>query len=231
MRESYIKFLICFFIIYNFLFNLTSQVLPTKRVIDGIYSINDDFVNMYIIEKNGKYIVVDAGNNIKSIERGIKKLKIDIKEIKAVFLTHVDSDHVAAINIFKNAKIFISKEEALLMKGIIYRKYSKNIECNYEVLNDGEVINIEYFEIKCILTPGHTTGTMCYLIDDIYLFTGDTIGLKNGRAETFMKIYNMDTEMQKDSIKKLIKFPFVKYVFTAHHGFSDNYKKSFEKIK
>ena len=230
MSKIFIKILICFLVFINFLINLSSQVLPTKLITDGVYSINDGFVNMYLIGKKGKYIAVDAGNNIQNIERGIKKLNIDIKNVEAVFLTHADSDHVASLKIFKKAKVYISKEEEQMMKGIIYRKYSRNIECNYEVLNDGEAINIEDFKINCILTPGHTPGTMCYLIDDIYLFTGDTISLKNGRAETFIKIYNMDTEMQKDSIKKLIKFPLAKYVITAHHGFSDNYKKCFEKI-
>jgi glyoxylase-like metal-dependent hydrolase (beta-lactamase superfamily II) len=128
MRKFFIKLLFYFLIFSNFLINLTSQVLPTKKTTDTVYSINDGFVNMYLVEKNSKIIAIDAGNNIKTIEREIKKINIDIKKVKAVFLTHADVDHVASIKIFKNAKIFISKEEEPLMKGVIYRKYSRNIE-------------------------------------------------------------------------------------------------------
>lgn len=230
MRRIFIKIIICFLVFISFLINLRAQVIPTKQIVDGIYSINDGFVNMYIIEKNGRYIAVDAGNNIQNIHREIKKLNIDIDKISVVFLTHVDVDHVAAIKLFKTAKVYISKEEGQMMKGEVYRKYSRNIECNYEVLNDNQEIYMEDFKIKCILTPGHTPGSMCFLINDIYLFTGDTICLKNGRAESFTKMYNMDSEMQEKSIKKLLNLSLVKYVFTGHHGFSDDYEKCFEKI-
>ena len=43
------------------------------------------------------------------------------------------------------------------------------------LLRDGEVLDIDGIKIECFLVPGHTWGHMVYLIDDNYLFTGDTI--------------------------------------------------------
>lgn len=43
------------------------------------------------------------------------------------------------------------------------------------LLDDGEVFHIGDIKIVCFLVPGHTWGHMVYLIDDRYLFTGDTI--------------------------------------------------------
>jgi len=39
----------------------------------------------------------------------------------------------------------------------------------------------------------------------------------------------MDTELEKKSIKKLAELKGVKYIFTGHHGFTDDFKKCFEK--
>jgi len=37
---------------------------------------------------------------------------------------------------------------------------------------DGDEFDLEDFKIRAIMTPGHTTGSVCYLIGK-YLFTGD----------------------------------------------------------
>ena len=34
---------------------------------------------------------------------------------------------------------------------------------------------LTFIKIECFLVPGHTWGHMVYLIDDKYLFTGDTL--------------------------------------------------------
>ena len=41
-------------------------------------------------------------------------------------------------------------------------------------LEDNEEIIIRDVSIKCMLTPGHTKGSMCYLLNN-QLFTGDTL--------------------------------------------------------
>ena len=74
-----IKNIICFFFFSVFLMRISSQVLPTKQVVDNVYSLNDIFVNIYLIEKNGKYTAVDTGNNKQNISREIEKIGIDTK--------------------------------------------------------------------------------------------------------------------------------------------------------
>ncbi|MDE6601001.1 MAG: hypothetical protein K2K90_02320 [Lachnospiraceae bacterium] len=43
------------------------------------------------------------------------------------------------------------------------------------LLTDGEIFQIGDIKIEAFLVPGHTWGHMVYLVDDAYLFTGDTI--------------------------------------------------------
>ena len=42
------------------------------------------------------------------------------------------------------------------------------------MINDGDVLNIGEINIKCLHTPGHSKGGMCFLIEDS-VFTGDTL--------------------------------------------------------
>ncbi len=76
-------------------------------------------------------------------------------------------------------------------------------------------------------TPGHTPGSLCYLVDGRWLFTGDTISLKEGKAGPFVERFNMDTPTEVVSIGKLAKLQGVEAVFTAHHGFTKDFQGAF----
>ena len=61
---------------------------------------------------------------------------------------------------------------------VIYHLYKlPQVTINNEkvLLHDGEVFDIDGIRIECFLVPGHTWGHMVFLIDDKYLFTGDTL--------------------------------------------------------
>ena len=50
-----------------------------------------------------------------SFLKNLEKLNINPDKITAAFLTHTDSDHVGTLELFKNADIYISKEEEKMM--------------------------------------------------------------------------------------------------------------------
>jgi len=43
------------------------------------------------------------------------------------------------------------------------------------LLADGDTVNVGDLVLRVILTPGHTPGSACFLVDDDLLFTGDTL--------------------------------------------------------
>ena len=202
--------------------------LETQEIVEGVYSIKDSYVNLFLIKSGDKYIAIDAGNNLESVKQEIEKLNIDHQKVVAVFLTHSHADHVGALELFKNATIYISREEEQMINRQTSRFsiFKNKLNYDYELVEDNQIINISDLKIKGILTPGHTPGSMCYLINDKYLFTGDTMSLKSGNVDVFNDFFNMDTKTQRKSLKKLTGFPEVKYIFTAHYGFTDNYKKA-----
>lgn len=56
--------------------------------------------NSYYIGSNGEAILVDAGRNCKQLELALLSNEIDMKSIKAIFVTHEHIDHCAALRVF-----------------------------------------------------------------------------------------------------------------------------------
>ena len=201
--------------------------LKTGWVVDQIFALNESFVNTYLIKDSDSYIVVDAGNNIDNVATELKKLAIKPDKVSAVLLTHTDADHVAALSLFKNAKVYLSIQEEKMIDGsknkvfLIKNKISTN---EYILLEDQQVITIGNTKIQGILTQGHTFGSMCYLMNDKYLFIGDVLSLKAGKIGKFNEFFNMDTETAINSIEKITKLPIAEYIFTAHYGYTSDYK-------
>jgi hydroxyacylglutathione hydrolase len=209
------------------------SALPTQKLNNDVYAVNDSHVNMFLIKGKTKYIAVDAGNHIKTIEKEMKKLAVDKNDVVAVFLTHADADHTAATDYFTDATIYLAKAEEQMVNGTTRRMlfFYNKLNRKYTTLEDGQVLNVDGLTVKSILTPGHTPGSTCYLIDGKYLFAGDNLSLQNGHAELFNDFFNMDSATQGISLKKLAKLMGVKYIFTAHYGYTDDFAKAFEKWK
>jgi hydroxyacylglutathione hydrolase len=207
--------------------------LLTQKMNGDIYAVNDVYVNMYLIKGKTKYIAVDGGKDMKKIEMEMKKLAIDKKDVVALFLTHADSDHTAATDYLTDATVYLPKVEEQMINGTTRRMlfFHNKLNRKYTTLEDGQVLTIDGLSVKAIGTPGHTPGSTCFLIDGEYLFTGDNLSLKNGRAEVFSKVFNMDSERQKVSLTMLAQITGVKFIFTAHYGYTDDFAKAFENWK
>jgi glyoxylase-like metal-dependent hydrolase (beta-lactamase superfamily II) len=208
--------------------------IATGEIAPGIYCIKDNFVNMYLIKVADKYIAIDAGIDSKVVTGEMAKLHVNEQDVVAVLLTHTDNDHVGALKLFNSAKIYISDEEEQMINGKTKRTIigGNSLPYGHENLTDGQVLDINGVSVKGILTPGHTPGSMCYLVDGKYLFIGDTLSIKGGKVALFNEFFNMSTELEKGSIKKLAALTDdIKYVLTAHYGIGSDFKNMFEDWK
>lgn len=138
--------------------------------------------------KGDTTIMIDAGYNYERLEEKMGWLGIDPKSIRHILITHQDTDHVGAVEadspgLFKEARLYIGEIENRYLTGevrrkVIYHMYKLpqvTILNPKQLLQDGETFYIDDIKIHCFLVPGHTWGHMVYLIDDTYLFTGDTL--------------------------------------------------------
>ncbi len=208
-----------------------AKMKPVKSglIVEKVYGILDSYVNLYIVKTVTGYIAFDGGNDRETILSELKKLGISPSDIKALFLTHSDNDHSKAILIFNNAALYLSKAEEVMINGKTARFLfiHNKLERKPILLEDGQTVTVDGTRVKGILTPGHTPGSICYLVNGRYLFTGDTLSLVNGKVQPMNDLFNMDTERDKRSLKILAGLKHVSHIFTAHHGVADNFEAAF----
>ncbi|MTI70558.1 MAG: MBL fold metallo-hydrolase [Firmicutes bacterium] len=208
---------------------------PTKtmKITENIYAIRTFFVNFFVYVDGEDYIVIDTGLSKFLAKRGLKKLGINPEDISHIFLTHTDYDHVGGINLFKNAEVYLSKDEEQMINGTTARafriKYNR-LNKPYKLLKDNEEIYIGKIKVKSVSTPGHTPGSMTYIINDSVIFSGDTLTLRKNKVYPFYWLQNMDTKKQKESIIDFIENNDCNWVFTSHTGYSDNFKNGVKNL-
>ena len=201
------------------------KLINTKMVIPNLYAVKTGTVNFCIYNTNDCAILFDSGYGKNRIMRQLKYLDIKPEKITHIFLTHSDFDHMAGVSVFKNAEICLSAEEYNILfkkKARMPRFYQRrfiNRQCR--VLYDGEEMHIGSATVKAISTPGHTAGSMTYLLNNSILFTGDTLRLENNKIFVLRR-YSKDTVIQEQSIKKLAEIN-AKYAFTGHSGYTDSF--------
>lgn len=138
--------------------------------------------NCYYIynESARQAIVVDPGDDGIKIYTHLKERGV---EVGAILLTHGHFDHIIGVMELKRisgALVYSSAEEVELLSDPLLN-CSNDIGNSTrvvpdEVLNDGEEKTLCELDFKCILTPGHTSGSMCYYFDkEKLLFAGDTL--------------------------------------------------------
>ena len=218
--------------------------LNTGWIDEHVACVREWVANIFFYTKNGKTIMVDAGYNYKRLGEKMGWLDIDPSSIRHILITHQDTDHVGALEqdsglLFRDATIYLSEEENRYLTGEIRRKVvyglyklpMAKIDNRRVLLTDGQIIDIDGIKIECILVPGHTWGHMVYLIDDQYLFTGDTIWFGADGGYSFISTL---AESNKLSVKSLAVLEEnlkrrnepIK-IITGHTGWTDNLEFAF----
>ena len=177
-------------------------------------------VNSYfLVNDKNQAVVIDSGENYKKIKQVSEQYGF---EIKAVLLTHAHFDHSGNAKKLQDdgAKIYISKIDApkLLNDDNLSSDFGRKFDyvtADY-TFSDGDVLSVCDIEIKVIATPGHTDGSVCFMVDSA-LFTGDTLFLGSvGRTD----FKSGDREQMVASIKKLFNLNGNYTVYPGHDEFT-----------
>ena len=221
--------------------------LNTGFIDDRVSCIREYVANIYFYTKDGYTIMIDAGYNYDRLAEKMQWLNINPKQIKEILVTHQDTDHVGAIEqgsdeLFRDATIYIGKVENEYLEGHKHRKVFWGLTTlpqvvidNQKVLiEDGQVFYIGIIKVEAILVPGHTWGHLVYLIDDAYLFTGDTIWFGADGGYAFLNTLAEDRKLQCQSLQRLKeileKRNLQLKIITGHTGWTDDFTFAFAHI-
>lgn len=149
-----------------------------------------NFTYFIIDEKTKQTAVIDPAWELPKIESVLQTLN---GNLTTILLTHSHFDHTNLVNPLLNKynpQVFLSSKEIDFY----------NYKCkNLNLVNQNDSIKLGKTEICCLLTPGHTIGSTCYLLSDS-LFTGDTIFIEGcGICNTF----GGNPEQMFDSIQEI----------------------------
>ncbi len=221
--------------------------LNTGRIDDHVSCIREFAANIYFYTKGKTTIMIDAGYNYDRLEEKMQWLNIAPSRIQHILITHQDTDHVGAVEadsaqLFQNAQLYVGSIENQYLTGEKRRRVFGGLEKLPQViinnpkklLNDGDVFWIDDIKIECFLVPGHTWGHLVYLIDDAYLFTGDTLWLGADGGQSFLNVLAEDNRLSRKSLadlrQKLDSRKLYPIIITGHTGWTDHFAFAFAHI-
>ena len=144
--------------------------LEVHKLVVGPY---DNNVFVLRCRETGESVLIDAANEHEKLLELCTRLNV-----RRVLETHGHFDHIAAVPAMREAgyKVAISSADAPMLKKVGYDVF----------IDDAEVIEVGKLRLHAIHNPGHTPGSISFLIEGApVLFSGDTLfpgGVGNTKA-------------------------------------------------
>ena len=147
----------------------------------------------YAVDTADGLVLIDSGieASADSVKRQLADLGLDVGRLKAILLTHVHADHslgAAKLREITGAKIYAGRgdcvplragepREAFLSTFQMPNVFPHSTTVDVELAGD-EVVEQRDARFVAVAAPGHTPGSICYLMEREglrALFTGDAV--------------------------------------------------------
>ena len=139
---------------------------------------------------------------LENVEDYIKLLtELNLKLVKVID-THIHADHVTGAGKLRD------KTQCVTIMG----EHTPTDAVEIKV-KDEEIIKLDQLKIKALYTPGHTSDSFSFLMDN-YLFSGDTL-LINGTGRTDFQ-NGSSKDAYNSLFNRLLKLPDETLVYPAH---------------
>ncbi|HMI31368.1 MAG TPA: MBL fold metallo-hydrolase [Candidatus Limnocylindrales bacterium] len=131
----------------------SAQIIQIRRTGKGCLS--------YIVGNKGEAVVVDA-----SVD---PEIYLRIAEENGLRITHVIDTHVHADHLSRSRMLAARCGAQTVLP------QQKRVSYPFKPLREADSITVGAVQIQALATPGHTSESMCYLVDGRALLTGDTL--------------------------------------------------------
>jgi glyoxylase-like metal-dependent hydrolase (beta-lactamase superfamily II) len=164
----------------------------------------------YAVASAGRALLIDP---LRHVEHYLTLAEEKGLEIELILDTHAHADHISG------------GPELAERLGVPYYLHPYDgihpidvlpAEISYDYLTDGQEFSIGSARIRALHIPGHTLGNVAYLLDDRYLFTGDSIFIESiarpdlgGRGDTWAPLHY-------NSLRRLMELSDEMLVLPAH---------------
>lgn len=137
--------------------------------------------NCYIVSScKNNCVIIDPGDNALELLSFINGKGLTLKKI---LLTHGHFDHIGAVSELvkqTQAEVYIHKNDAVMLSdsrasladmipGFLHTDVKK-----FSTVVEKDVINLDELSFKVMHTPGHTQGSVVYIVENC-IFSGDTL--------------------------------------------------------
>ena len=190
------------------------------RIVDGVHAIPGiSWSRAYLIEDE-TLALVDAGLpwNARAVVRYVESIGRKPEEISTILITHSHPDHTSGVpNIVRRTQASVRAhvddtkahrggEVSLSYMGV-FSSLSVPVpflrRTPVSPLTDGDVLPL-LGGIKVIHTPGHTPGSVCYMVENQgLLFSGDTLFSDGTTVSRSVPFPGYDGRKYRDSLERL----------------------------
>ncbi|MHB1426712.1 MAG: MBL fold metallo-hydrolase [Gemmataceae bacterium] len=188
----------------------SSLLLPNAcAVAPGVFLLGETRpAAAYAVDTSEGLVLIDSGveDSAQTVTAQLAKLHLDIGRLRAILLTHVHGDHSLGAQRLRQrtgAKVYAGRADcpplrrggpreaffsAFPMHGLEPHATSVDVE-----LQGDEVLSFGECRIRAIATPGHTPGSVCYLLERSglrALFPGDVVSCLVPREDGALGTYS-----------------------------------------
>ncbi|MDR3112268.1 MAG: MBL fold metallo-hydrolase [Elusimicrobiota bacterium] len=205
---------------------LNSNVQVVKEIFAGNNSLPAS-INTFLVQINGKNILIDSGTNSGNIAKNLNSIGINPENIDAILLTHMHGDHIGGLidnagsKVFKNADIFVSKDEldywVSTARAILPISVKKLYDSRIKFLEWGKNI---FTEIKAVKAVGHTPGHTAFEITsngEKLLVIGDLMHIVALQTAdpSFSITYDIDPNLAAKTRAEILKYAYENNIIIA----------------
>jgi glyoxylase-like metal-dependent hydrolase (beta-lactamase superfamily II) len=224
-------------------------VRDSVRVAPGLYMIGSLSPSaVYVVDTSDGLILVDSGldRDAAPLKSEMTKLGLDWKRVRKILISHAHGDHSGGAESLRGATgatVYAGEGDALVLAAggpreaffsTFYMPDQPTHPTTVDVaLKGGETIALGDVRIQVLDCPGHTPGSMCYLMErDNYhaLFAGDVIMMLRGDDEPRNELgkplgtysaylsarYRGDAQAYLESLRRLRAMPVPDLILPGH---------------